>query len=109
MNKMKHKWMGIIVCAFCILFGGCSTQKNSLVQAVPQKESTARCMMNEKVADGTISEWASGNTFYYVMFDVRKKHTITVVIKKIKKKLNELNSADGDTIEVRSLIILKQI
>jgi len=43
------------------------------------------------------------------MFDVRKKHTITVVIKELTQKLNELNSADGDTIEVRSLIILKQI
>ena len=68
-------------------------------------------MMNEKVADGTISEWGSRNdgTFYYVMFDVRKKHTITAVTKELTQKLNELNSADGDAIEVRSLIILKQI
>ena len=103
---MKHKWMGIIVCAFCILLGGCSTQKNSLVQAVSPKESAARCMMNEKVADGTISEWGSRNdgTFYYVMFDVRKKHTITAVIKELTQKLNELNSADGGTVEIRPLI-----
>ena len=43
------------------------------------------------------------------MFDVRKKHTITAVTKELTQKLNELNSADGDAIEVRSLIILKQI
>lgn len=76
---------------------GCSTKRK-------------RCEMHdEKVADGTISEWASGNTFYYVMFDVRKKHTIIAVTKELTQKLNELNSADGDAIEVRSLIILKQI
>lgn len=101
---MKRKWMSIVVCAFCMLLGGCSTQKNSVVQAIPQKESAVGRLMNEKVADGTISEWARANTFYYVMFDVRKKHTITAVTKELTQKLNELNSVDGGTVEIRPLV-----
>ena len=103
-NTMNRKWMSIVACALGVLAGGCSTQKNISAQAIPRKESPASCMMNEKVADGTINEWARVNTFYYVMFDVRKKHTIAAVTKKLTQKLNELNSADDGIVKIRPLI-----